>query len=135
MVLNIGDECFGSVVKEESLRTPNLFNRIFRLKEVKYQKYYYGEMVHNVRILQFIALALSFVSWFLVIFVHLILGATPLSKFELNIMNSDLELQFDLSQSEITTRIISLQSQYLIFYPYCIKIVMDCVVIFHNLYV
>lgn len=59
---------------------------MFRFKEIKYQKYYFGEMMHNVRILQFLALALSFISWFLIIFVHMILGATPLSKFEENII-------------------------------------------------
>lgn len=51
MVLNIGDECLGSVMRERQLRLPSLFTRFLRFKEVKYQKYYYGEMVHNVRIL------------------------------------------------------------------------------------
>jgi hypothetical protein len=30
---------------------------------------------------------------------------------------------------------LALQAQYLLFYPYLIKIVIDCVVIFHNLFV
>ena len=51
MVLNIGDECVNSVMRERTLRTPSIFTRLFKFKEVKYQKYYYGEMVHNIRIL------------------------------------------------------------------------------------
>jgi len=91
LVLNIGDECLGSVMRDRSLRAPSLFNRMFRFKEAKYQRYYYGEMVHNVRILQLISICISFLSWVMIVFVHLILGSTPLSKFEANIIFSDYQ--------------------------------------------
>jgi hypothetical protein len=51
MVLNIGDECPGSVMRERNLRSSNILNKIFRFKELKYNRYYYGEMVYNIRIL------------------------------------------------------------------------------------
>ena len=92
MVLNIGDECLGSVMRERSMRIPSFFNRIFRFKEVKFQKYYYGEMVHNIRILQLLAFVLSFFSWIMIVFVHLILGTTPLEKFEKAIIESQRHL-------------------------------------------
>lgn len=51
MVLNIGDECPGSVIRERNLHTPSNWSKILRFKEVKYNRYYYGEMVYNIRIL------------------------------------------------------------------------------------
>ena len=90
MVLNIGGECLGSVIRDRNLRVPSFFTRIFKFKEVKYQKYYYGDLVHNIRILQLIAFGLSFISWFMIILVHVIVGISPLSKFETKIMQSSL---------------------------------------------
>jgi hypothetical protein len=82
LVLNIGDKCLGSVMKDRQNRAPSFFNRLFKFKEVKYHKYYYGEMMHNVRILQILAISISFLSWLLIVFVHLILGQTAMTKFE-----------------------------------------------------
>jgi hypothetical protein len=39
-------------------------------------------MMHNVRIIQIFAILFSFMSWALVIFVHVIMGENPISKFE-----------------------------------------------------
>lgn len=110
MVLNIGDECLGSVMRERQLRTPSVFSRLLRFKEVKYQKYFYGEMVHNVRILQLIALLLSFLSWVMIVFVHLLLGSTPLARFEQNILLSKYHEEIQDSVSEILNGICDLQS-------------------------
>jgi hypothetical protein len=91
-------------------------------------------MVHNVRILQVLAIVFTFVSWFMIIFIR-VLGATPLSNFEETVVKSQLKTDRSDVYSELVTAIASLQSQYLLFYPYVIKIVIDCVVLFHNLFV
>ncbi len=36
MVLNVGDECRGSVMKERKHRTQGLLNRLLKFKETKY---------------------------------------------------------------------------------------------------
>lgn len=36
MVLNIGDECRGSVMRERSLRAPGFLNQLLKFKEIKY---------------------------------------------------------------------------------------------------
>jgi hypothetical protein len=82
MVLNIGDECYGSVMRERQIRAPSIFNWLLKFREIKYQKYYYGEMVFNVRVLQTFALLFTFASWIMVLFGDLILSSSPLGNFK-----------------------------------------------------
>jgi len=71
----------------------------------------------------------------MVIFVHLILGSTPLSKFEETVLQVSIKQTTAEALPQTMVDIVSLQSQYFLFYPYVIKIVIDCVVMFHNLFV
>jgi hypothetical protein len=45
------------------------------------------------------------------------------------------KFQFKESLPQIFKSIFALQAQYLLFYPYLMRIIMDCVTIFHNLFV
>jgi len=71
----------------------------------------------------------------MVIFVHLILGSTPLSTFEETVLQVSIKQTTAEALPQTMVDIVSLQSQYFLFYPYVIKIVIDCVVMFHNLFV
>lgn len=90
MVLNIGDGCYGSVMRERSVRAPNLFNWLLKFREIKYQKYYYGEMAFNIRVLQVFALLFTFVSWIMTLFGDIILVSSPLGKFVHLFINRDI---------------------------------------------
>lgn len=135
MVLNIGEETRGSILRERSIRTPNLLIRLFKFKKLNYYKYYYGEIVYSVRILQFIALGLTFLSWIMVLILHIFLKPSAMYNFEKFIVLDYPQVGAQELFLHIFNDINNLQSQYFLFFPYLIKLVIDCVIIFHNLFV
>ena len=86
IVLNIGEECLGSVMRERNNRTPSFFAKLIKFKELKYHKYHQGDMKYNIRILQVLSVGLSFLSWFTVLFAQLVLGRTGLVDYEENVL-------------------------------------------------
>lgn len=68
MVINVGNQCQGSVVGDREKNTQNPFSRIYKFKDFAYTKYYYGDIIHNVRIIQVVVIFLTFLSWIIVVF-------------------------------------------------------------------
>ena len=137
MVINVGDQCQGSVMGDREQNAQNPFTRLLKFKDIRYVKHYQGEIVYTVRILQVIAILITFLSWIIVIFADFHITSFGLTEFREQILGYPNTTGF--SKSEVFKNTIksftALQTHYMIFYPYLVKLVLDCVVMFHNLYI
>jgi len=98
-------------------------------------KYYYGDIVHNVRLLQAVVILISFLSWIFVVFSNFGSNQAGLYGFQTVILNLNRnETSADVFRDTIRG-FTELQTQYMLFFPYLMKIVLDCVIIFHNLFI
>lgn len=91
-------------------------------------------MVFNIRVLQVFALLFTFVSWIMVLFGDIILVSSPLGNFVRKFVNNDKE-STQISFKQIVVDVTSIQTQYMLFFPYLVKMVLDYVVFFHNLFI
>lgn len=51
MVINVGDQCLGSVIGDRELVNQNPVSRFLKFKEVRYLKHHYGDVGYSVKIL------------------------------------------------------------------------------------